>query len=98
MSPSRWKLIHYVGYSPQLFDLAADPEELNDLGTATEHEAVRVELMSDLRAICDPEAVDARAKADQARLVADNGGRASVVEKGGFGATPPPGSSPEYAS
>ena len=28
----RWKLVHYVGFPPQLFDLAADPIEANDLG------------------------------------------------------------------
>jgi len=27
------KLHHYVGFQPELFDLAADPEELHDLGT-----------------------------------------------------------------
>ena len=94
----RWKFIHYVGYEPQLFDLAADPEELHDLGTAAELEPVRRQLMEELLAICDPDAVDARAKADQAALVARHGGRDLVVEKGGFGATPPPGQRPEYAS
>ncbi len=29
----RWKYVHYVAYAPQLFDLDADPEELNDLGS-----------------------------------------------------------------
>ena len=27
----RWKYCHYVAYAPQLFDLAADPEETTDL-------------------------------------------------------------------
>lgn len=94
----RWKFVHYVGFEPQLFDLVADPEELNDLGTAPELEPVRRQLMDELLAICDPAAVDARAKADQAALVARHGGRDLVVEKGGFGATPPPGQNPEYAS
>ena len=94
----KWKLIHYVGYAPQLFDLESDPDELSDLGTSSHHEPVRAELLAELQAICDPDAVDQQAKADQAATVARHGGRALVVEKGGFGATPPPGQSPEYAS
>jgi choline-sulfatase len=31
MRHGRWKLIHYEGFKPELFDLEADPEELNDL-------------------------------------------------------------------
>ncbi|NRB31547.1 MAG: sulfatase-like hydrolase/transferase [Rhizobiaceae bacterium] len=94
----RWKLIHYVGHEPQLFDLQDDPEELNDLGTNADYVSVRSDLMQELHTICDPEAIDRQTKADQAATVAQHGGRASVVEKGGFGATPPPGQSPEYAS
>ena len=37
----RWKLIHYVGFEPELFDLAADPEELVNLAA----EAVDVRLI-----------------------------------------------------
>lgn len=37
----RWKYIEYEGFRPQLFDLAADPGELSDLGDDDAHEAVR---------------------------------------------------------
>ncbi|MBT5193773.1 MAG: sulfatase-like hydrolase/transferase [Rhodospirillaceae bacterium] len=36
-----WKYIFYEGYRPQLFNLAADPNEQNDLGTDPDHQAQR---------------------------------------------------------
>lgn len=92
----RWKLIYYVGYAPQLFDLHADPEEMNDLGTDPDYAEARAELEAELREICDPEEVDRQAKADQAAMIERHGGRDEVVSVGGFGATPPPGETPEF--
>lgn len=40
----RWKFVHWQGFRPQLFDLAADPDEFHDLGADPGHEAVRREL------------------------------------------------------
>ncbi|MEP4380237.1 MAG: alkaline phosphatase family protein [Alphaproteobacteria bacterium] len=40
----RWKYILAEGFRPLLFDLESDPDELVDLGTEPEHEAVRTEL------------------------------------------------------
>ncbi len=40
----RWKYVEYDGFRPQLFDLAADPRELNDLGADPAHEGIRGEL------------------------------------------------------
>lgn len=40
----RWKLTHYDGYRPQLFDLEADPHEYADLGESREHAAIRDDL------------------------------------------------------
>jgi arylsulfatase A-like enzyme len=40
----RWKYVEYEGYRPQLFDLEADPREMNDLGNDPAHEAIRGEL------------------------------------------------------
>ena len=92
-----WKLIYYVSMRPQLFNLADDPEELRDLGVDPKHEYIRMQLETELRSICDPETVDASAKADQMAIVNANGGIEAVVAKGGFGATPPPGVKPEFA-
>jgi choline-sulfatase len=92
-----WKLVWYVGFAPQLFNLADDPEELADLGASPQHRAIRDDLEQALRRICDPEAVDARAKADQRVLVERHGGVQAVVARGGFGATPAPGQAAHYA-
>ncbi len=40
----RWKYVHWQGFAPQLFDLAADPDEFDDLGTSPAHEDVRREM------------------------------------------------------
>ncbi len=40
----RWKLIHYEGERPQLFDLEKDPQELRDLGAVPEYARIRGEL------------------------------------------------------
>jgi len=87
----RYKLVHYVGMRPQLFDLQDDPQELQDLAQDPARQAVLAQLQAELRSICDPEEVDRRAKADQADIVERNGGREAVIRRGTFGATPPPG-------
>jgi choline-sulfatase len=94
----RWKYVHYVGMRPQLFDLESDPEEMSDLGENHEFADIIQELEGELRLICNPETVDKIAKSDQMEIIELNGGVEAVVKKGGFGATPPPGVNPEYAS
>jgi choline-sulfatase len=70
----RYKYVEYVGERPQLFDLERDPFETTDLAEGGGHGEVLVECARRLRDICDPVEVDARAKADQARRVAEAGG------------------------
>ncbi|MBE9398955.1 sulfatase-like hydrolase/transferase [Pontibacterium sp. N1Y112] len=94
----QYKYIHYVGFEPQLFDLNADPEEMNDIAGLPEHAERIAQFETELSAICDPEEVDARAKQDQKKLVDENGGREAIVSKGGFGATPAPGDNAEFRS
>lgn len=86
----RYKYVHYIGAPPQLFDLEADPEELNDLGRDNAHAPIRAEFERAMRAMLDPEAVDARAKADQARMIAHHGGEAAVRARERAAYTPPP--------
>lgn len=75
----RYKYVHYAGgYPPQLFDMEADPGETRDLAADPAHADIRASCERQLRAICDPEAVDAAAKADQARRIAAGGGAAAI--------------------
>lgn len=85
------KLICVVGTPSQLFDLASDPDELHDLAdTPAGHVKVRA-LEAELRRICDPEAVDARAKDDQRRKAEFWGGDEAILAEGLLVYTPPPG-------
>ena len=89
------KLVYYVGMPSQLFDLESDPDEARDHvadGTGTA-EAARLERQ--LKKICDPEAVDARAKADQRAMAETWGGREAVAGEGSLVFTPPPGEAAE---
>jgi choline-sulfatase len=86
----RFKYNHYIGFAPELFDLEADPEEMTDLASDPIYADTLVAMQTDLRAICDPDAVDAQAFADQADLIERLGGRDAAVKLGAPGATPPP--------
>ena len=90
-----YKYCHYVTHRPQLFDLEADPEELNDVAGEPRHAAVLEEGERRLREVIDPEAVDARAKARQAELLAGFGGRDAALARGDLGFTPAPGTAAE---
>ncbi len=94
----RWKFIHYAGMAPQLFDLLNDPDEMTDRGTDPSLGAIRDEMATELRRICDPDIVEAQAQTDCRAIVDAHGGIEAVVAKGGFGATPPPGHDPVYAT
>ncbi len=89
------KLIYHVGMPPQLFNLAQDPDELHDIAAASP--AIVQALEQALRVSCDPEAVDARAKADQRKWVDYWGGREQVAGTSQILFTPPPGVSKEDA-
>jgi choline-sulfatase len=92
----KWKYVHYAKYPPQLFDLAADPDEIVDLAGDPSCAAALEECRTALYAICDPSEVDARAKARQATLLAENGGREAVIARGDLGFTPAPGFSADF--
>ena len=85
----RWKYIHFAGQAPLLFDLAADPSERRDLASDPAHGPIVVEGRRRLDDICDPDAVNAEAFADQARRIERLGGRKACTAT--FGHTPVPG-------
>ena len=45
---TEWKYVHWQGFRPQLFDIAHDPREFNDVGEAPGLEAVRAGLRARL--------------------------------------------------
>ena len=92
----RYKYIHYTHQQPQLFDLLADPDERNDLSVSPEHRAVLAGLEAELRALLDPEGVDAQAKADQKAKVASLGGEEALRQRGSFENSPVPGEKPKF--
>lgn len=89
-----YKLIHFVGLTPQLFDLSVDPEEAYNLAEDPQFAQVLEKMMNRLCEIVDPVKVDAMAKEDQRKLIEAHGGREKVLrDMGGFSYSPPPGMS-----
>ena len=84
------KLVAYPGYPPQLFDLAADPCEHSDLASDPAHADLLARMTAELAQVCDIDAVNARAMADQERLVAKHGGREAVLQGTDIPFTPVP--------
>lgn len=89
---ANFKLIHFVGMAPQLYDLFEDPGETFNLADVQPYNLDS--MMGHLEALLDPEAEDARARAAQRALIERHGGKQAVLEKfGGFSYSPPPGMS-----
>lgn len=63
----QYKYVHYLNGPDQMFDLNADPQELNNLADSSEYQDVCESLESDLREVIDPVEVDERAREDQRR-------------------------------
>lgn len=86
----QYKLIHYVGFAPELFDLKNDPEEIHNLAQNEEMQAILKQLYNALYAICDPEQVNQQAHDDQAAMIESYGGFDIAKNMGARAATPPP--------
>jgi choline-sulfatase len=80
-----WKLVETVSQRPQLYNLHSDPDEMNDLMATPSPDAAACSKVTELRtmlsSICSPEAVDARAKQDQARLRAELEASGRLIEE-----------------
>ena len=92
----KFKYVHYANYPPQLFDLAADPEEARDLSAEPQFSEALADCEVRLRLLLSPEEVDARAKKRQAEQLQRNGGREAVIARGDLGFSPPPGTRAEF--
>lgn len=92
----RYKLVYYSDYPPQLFDLAGDPEEMQDIASRPGVADVMKDLMAELAGICDPAVVDQRARFAQTRMLASAGGKAGVIARGDLGFSMPPGVKPSF--
>jgi len=60
-----WKYIHYVGLSDQLFNVATDPNEIQNRAEDPTCTDILSNLHTDLLNIVTPEEIDQRAKANQ---------------------------------
>lgn len=94
----RYKYIYHVDAPAQLFDLNADPDELNDLAGAADGATRNIleAYETQLKDMIDPEEVDRRAKADQAARIEALGGRDAVIARGVFTNSPVPGETPKF--
>lgn len=81
------KLIHYHGYGHEMYDVSADPEEMDDLGLDPDVHNKLAGLDGMLHDLVNPDVVDTTAKADQearrdwARDVLGNGQFEAMVEE-----------------
>lgn len=91
-----YKYVHYLNHPAQLFDLARDPEEREDLAGSPSHTQTLAEGCRRLAALLDPVEVDRRAHAEQRRQLEANGGREAVIARGDLGFSVPPGVQPNF--
>ncbi|MBE1283777.1 MAG: sulfatase-like hydrolase/transferase [Rhodobacteraceae bacterium] len=88
-----WKYVHYVGHPPQLFNLNADPHEINNLADNADDPQIQSALEKGerrLRDICDPDEVNAKAFADQRSKIEELGGEEACRTAYVFNHTPTP--------
>ena len=80
IADTRWKMVHFdSGHRPMLFDLTADPDELNDLGADPAHAGVIASLHE--RLLAWARRPSARTTVSNAALIAGRGksGRKGVM-------------------
>lgn len=88
---SHTKYVHYCDHPPQLFDLDADPHEMNDLAGHPDHQQRLAQWERRLRVLCNPDEADRRAKQRQRELIEFYGGEATIRHGQGIGGyTPSP--------
>jgi choline-sulfatase len=86
----RWAYHHYVGFSPELFNIQEDPGQTINLATDALHQGTCQKFEALLSQMLDPQKIDLQAKADQDRLIDRVGGRQAALQLGPTGASPVP--------
>ena len=85
-----WKLVHYVGYPPELFHLAVDPFEERNLSGRPEAAEIQRRLYGELHRVVDPDAANRRAFVDQRARIERLGGVEAILARPDFNFTPLP--------
>ena len=83
-----WKLIHYPGFVPQLFNLERDPDEKANLAKESDYALKLEELTNLLKVILDPDEVNKLAFLDQEDMISKLGGREDILAMQNFDHTP----------
>ena len=84
-----WKYVFYAGgYPPQLFNLARDPNELDDLSSNSEFADQLSHMHGLLLEILDPEETNRLAFSDQKLAIEANGGVEAIMKIPSFNHTP----------
>jgi len=84
----RWKYNYYPGYTPELFDMQEDPDELIDLSESSAHTEILISCHEQMLTLVDPEAANKLAFADQADKIEELGGVEAVMKSDEFDFTP----------
>ena len=83
-----WKYNYYPGYSPELYHIANDKDELVDLAGSPQHQQVVARCHQKMLELVDPEAENKRAFADQADTIKKLGGIDAILNSDEFDFTP----------
>ena len=83
-----WKYNYYPGYSPELYHIANDKDELVDLAASPQHHKVVARCHQKMLELVDPEAENKRAFADQADTIKKLGGIDAILNSDEFDFTP----------
>lgn len=85
---ARWKYNYYPGYTPELFDMEQDRDELMDLGESEAHMGIRALCHTQMLKLVDPVAANKRAFADQAARIEELGGVEVLLSSNEYDFTP----------
>ena len=83
-----WKYNYYPGYPAELYHIAEDKDELNDLAESAQHQQILTECHHRMLELVDPEAENKQAFADQAETIEKLGGVDAILNSGEFDFTP----------